>query len=74
MVPAGLFSQQVRSDFEKIMESKRDYWTWQRSRQLVIHKVNRKPDHREAYKYYQATFRYTENLRKVLRDLREDIR
>ena len=35
--------------------------------------MRREPDYTEAYKYYQATYRYTENLRTVLRDLRQSI-
>ena len=35
--------------------------------------MSRNPDQGEAYKYYQATIRYTENLRMILRDLRKSI-
>ena len=50
------FVPQVRKDFEKIMDSKKDYWTWQRSRQVIISKVERKPNNKQAQEYYHATF------------------
>lgn len=60
----------MRDDFDEIMESKRDFWTWQRSRRVILDNVERRPDSQEAYEYYLATYRYTENLRNVLQDLR----
>jgi len=64
------FVYQVREDFEKIKAEGSEYYTWQSSRQQVLSHKNRNPDTQEAYQYYQATYRYTEDLREVLKNLR----
>ena len=40
-----------------------EYWTWRSSRKQVLSGQNRVPDTQEAYQYYLATYRYTEDLR-----------
>jgi len=64
------FVPQVRADFEKIKTEGSEYYTWQSSRVQVLSQKNRNPDTEEAYQYYQATYRYTEDLREVLKNLR----
>ena len=67
------FVSYIRDDFEKVKSEGSEYWTWQSSRQQVMTGQNRQPDIQEAYQYYLATYRYTEDLRKVLSNLRERI-
>ena len=42
-----------------------EYWTWRSSRKQVLSGQPRVPDTQEAYQYYLATYRYTEDLRSL---------
>ena len=73
----------VRENFEILKNQGSEYWTWQSSREQVISVVwqnailskirsgkSRNPDTEEAYQFYLSTYRYTEDLRLVLSNLR----
>ena len=59
------FVVHVREEFERVKVGGSEYWTWQSSRKQVLGGQNRVPDTQEAYQYYLATYRYTEDLRSV---------
>ena len=57
------FVLHVREEFERVKAGGSEYWTWRSSRKQVLSGQNRVPDTQEAYQYYLATYRYTEDLR-----------
>ena len=57
------FVTYVREEFERVKAEGYEYDTWRSSRKQVLEGKNRVPDTQEAYHYYLATYRYTEDLR-----------
>merc|ERR1712172_259568 len=60
----------VRENFEILKNQGSEYWTWQSSREQIRSGKTRNPDTEEAYQFYLSTYRYTEDLRMVLSNLR----
>jgi len=63
------FAPQVRKDYD-LIKRKTNFTIIEASRDDVLAQKRKDPDPKEAFRYYQATFEYTENLRNVLTDLR----
>nr|XP_040578040.1 uncharacterized protein LOC121126774 isoform X2 [Lepeophtheirus salmonis] len=68
------FVKEVRQDLNELKQKGNSYKTWEKSRLEVMHRLSRKQASPfEAFRYYQATYRYTEGLRLVLKNLRRKI-
>ena len=64
------FVPQVRKDYEALKSHGKDFPILMTSRDNILAQKSQDPDPKEALRYYQATFNYTENLREVLENLR----
>ena len=64
------FIIKVRKDYEALKSDGKDFPILMTSRDNILAQKSQDPDPREALRYYQATFNYTENLREVLENLR----
>lgn len=64
------FVPQVRKDYESVKSDGKDFPILMTSRENILAQKSQEPDPKEALRYYQATFNYTENLREVLENLR----
>eukprot|EP00096_Caligus_rogercresseyi_P005649 TRINITY_DN21613_c0_g1_i1.p1 TRINITY_DN21613_c0_g1~~TRINITY_DN21613_c0_g1_i1.p1 ORF type:complete len:485 (-),score=145.48 TRINITY_DN21613_c0_g1_i1:104-1558(-) len=68
------FVKEVRQDLNELKQKGNSYRTWEKSRLEVMQRLSRKQASPfEAFRYYQATYRYTEGLRLVLKNLRRKI-
>ncbi|CAB4057328.1 Speract receptor,Guanylate cyclase 32E,Receptor-type guanylate cyclase gcy-28,Receptor-type guanylate cyclase gcy-1,Receptor-type guanylate cyclase gcy-4,Soluble guanylate cyclase gcy-35,Receptor-type guanylate cyclase gcy-20,Heat-stable enterotoxin receptor,Olfactory guanylyl cyclase GC-D,Atrial natriuretic peptide receptor 2,Atrial natriuretic peptide receptor 1,Receptor-type guanylate cyclase gcy-13,Retinal guanylyl cyclase 2,Receptor-type guanylate cyclase gcy-12,Receptor-type guanylate cyclase Gyc76C len=55
------FVKEVRQDLNELKQKGNSYKTWEKSRLEVMHRLSRKQASPfEAFRYYQATYRYTE--------------
>ena len=68
------FAPQVREDFERIkwqkVKGKYTHKYIEDSQEIILKHTEGNESSTEAYLYYQATFKFTEHLREVLKNLR----